>query len=290
MAGRPTWKGSLRLSLITIPIRVFPATNASSDVSFRQLHRKCHTPIQLKKWCPHCEEEVPADAIVKGYESSKGQYVVVEEKEIANLRPETTHVVDLAHVVDASQIDPIYIERSYYIAPDSKPAGPAFSVFRQALEGKAAIGHLALHGREYLVAILPREDVLLLHTLRTAGEVLAADAVSGLEFAETKVRPEELKLARQVLDSLRSDATLSSFTDHYQDALRDMLAKKRPEELAEPDKGTRAPVVNLMEALRQSLAHASTGHKRTAAGSREHRVLKHPGGRHAPSRRPRKAS
>src|SRR5262252_455023 len=92
-AGRSTWKGSIRLSLITIPIRMFPATQ-SSDVSFRQLHRKCHTPIQLRKWCPHCEEEVSADDVVKGYESSKGHFVLVEDEEIARLRPESTRVVD----------------------------------------------------------------------------------------------------------------------------------------------------------------------------------------------------
>ena len=90
MAARVAWKGSLKLRLIAIPIRVFPATSASADVSFRQLHRRCHTPIQLKKWCPHCEEEVSADDVVRGYESSKGEYIVVEEDEIARLRPEAT--------------------------------------------------------------------------------------------------------------------------------------------------------------------------------------------------------
>src|SRR5262245_41125499 len=100
MAARPTWKGSLRLSLITIPIRAFPATNPGSDVSFRQLHRKCKTPIQLKKWCPHCNEEVGKDDIVKGYETDKGRYVIVEDEEIAAIRPEATHVVNISHVAD----------------------------------------------------------------------------------------------------------------------------------------------------------------------------------------------
>ena len=106
MAIRSTWKGSIKLSLIAIPIRVFPAT-VSSDVSFRQLHRKCRTPIQLKKWCPTCEEEVSSDDLVKGYEAAKGQFVVVEEEEIKKIRPESTHVIDIGQIVEASSIDPI---------------------------------------------------------------------------------------------------------------------------------------------------------------------------------------
>src|SRR5205814_7624506 len=120
----------LKLSLITIPIRVFPATNPGSDVSFRQLHRKCHTPIRMKKWCPHCNVEVRKEDIVKGYESSKGRYVVVEEEEIKKLRPESSHVVEISHVANQAVIDPIYIERSYYLAPENKMAGAAFAVLR----------------------------------------------------------------------------------------------------------------------------------------------------------------
>ena len=134
MAARSTWKGSLKLSLISIPIRVFPATNPSSDVKFRQFHRKCHTPIQMKRWCPHCEEEVALDDVVKGYESAKGHFVMVEKEDIEKIRPESTRTVDLSHILDESAIDPIYIERAYFIAPDNKAAGASFAVMREALE------------------------------------------------------------------------------------------------------------------------------------------------------------
>jgi DNA end-binding protein Ku len=292
-SSRPTWKGSLKLSLITIPIQVFPATSASSDVSFRQLHRKCHTPINYKKWCPHCNEEVTAADIVKGYESSKGRMVVVEEEEIAKLRPESTKTVDVSDVVDAATIDPIYIERSYYVAPDGKAAGASFAVVRDALEDRAGIGRLALHGREYLVAIQPRDEALLLHTLRTAGEVRALSGISGLEFASAKPKAEEVKLARQVLDSFTSGKDLSAFTDHYQEALREMLEAKHDEEEEIPvaDRAAKpTKVVNLMDALRQSLARAE-GHqhasaakgrksgKMAKAGGKTGRVLSHPAGK-----------
>lgn len=278
-ASGPVWKGSLKLSLITIPIQVFPATNASSDVSFRQLHRKCHTPIQLKKWCPHCKIDVDAGDIVKGYESSKGRMVVVEEEDIKKLRPESTKIVNISDVVDASTIDPIYIERSYYIAPQGKAAGTSFAVVRDALKDRAAVGRLALHGREYLVALQPRDQALLLYTLRTAGEVRALSGISGLEFASAKARPDEVKLARQVLDSFTSGKDLSAFTDHYQEALRDMLEARQDEEEEIPTEtgaGKPAKVVNLMDALRASLARAG---KPAKARRTRARVIAHSSGK-----------
>src|SRR5262245_42342983 len=278
--ARSTWKGTLRLSLIAIPIRVFPATSASSDVSFRQLHRKCHTPIQLKKWCPHCEEEVSAEDIVKGYESSKGHFVLVEQEEIAKLRPESTRVVDLSHIIDAKGIDPIYIERSYYLTPDTKVAGSAFAVIREALEGQAAIGRLALHGREYLVAVMPRDRALVLYTLRTAGEVRELSDVPDLSFGEAKTKPEEVKLARQVLNSLKIAGDLTAFTDNYEEALREMIARKGAGAMvtAEGETPAKAKVVDLMQALRQSLATISSEKKKPAraAGRHKARVLPHP--------------
>jgi len=278
--ARAAWKGSLRLSLIAIPIRVFPATSAASDVSFRQLHRKCHTPIQLKKWCPHCEEEVSNEDVVRGYESSKGHFVLVEDEEIAKLRPESTRVVDLSHIIDAKAIDPIYIERSYYVTPDTKVAGAAFAVIRDALAGQAAIGRLALHGREYLVAVLPHEQALVLHTLRTAGEVRELSSVPDLTFADAKTKPEEIKLAKQVLGSLKTTRDLTAFTDHYEEALREMIARKGAGTMVTAEGEAPSKVVDLMQALRQSLASVTNEKKKPA------RVLRHPS---AARRKARKA-
>jgi DNA end-binding protein Ku len=283
MAIRSTWKGSIKLSLIAIPIRVYPATVAS-DVSFRQLHRKCKTPIQLKRWCPHCEEEVAAEDVVKGYESTKGQFVLVEDEEIAKLRPESTHVIDIGQIVDASSIDPIAIERAYYLAPETKAAGAAFAVLREGFGSRAGVGRLALHGREYLVAVLPRDQALVMYTLRTAREMRKPSAIDELEFADVKVKPEEAKLARQVMQHFETGADLSDLTDHYQEALRAMLAAKAPEDVVaiEGAKGAkgRGKVVDLMDALRQSLARVestkSTRPRASSSRSRQARVLPHP--------------
>ena len=171
MAARPTWKGYLRISLVNIPVRVFPATDAAATLSFNQLHRECRSRIQQKRWCPTCQVEVPAADLVKGYEFEKGKYVVLDEDDIAKARPASTRVINVVQFANASAIDPVYIERPYYLAPDGNVAAEAFAVMREGMEGKAAIGKLALYGREYLVAIQPRESGLVMYTLRHANEV-----------------------------------------------------------------------------------------------------------------------
>ena len=139
MALRATWKGALKLSLITIPIRAFSATTDTADVSFHQVHRECKTRIKYKKWCPSCDREVTADEIVKGHEREDGDFVLVEEEDIAALRPESTKTAHISHVVSASSIDPVLVERSYFLAPDTKAAGPSFAVIRDALDEQAVV-------------------------------------------------------------------------------------------------------------------------------------------------------
>src|SRR5262245_61988524 len=117
MAMRPTWKGFLKVSLVNIPVRVFPATDAAATISFNQLHAECQTRIQQKKWCPHCERELTNADIVKGYEFEKNRWVVVEEDDLEKVRPESTRVINLVQFTDAAVIDPIYFERPYYLAP-----------------------------------------------------------------------------------------------------------------------------------------------------------------------------
>ena len=136
MAARPTWKGFLKVSLVTVPVRVFPATDTASSLSFNQLHAECQTRIRQKKWCPTCDRQVDKTEIVKGYEFEKGHYVVMDEEDIAKARPESTRVINLLRFAEVDSIDPIYVERPYYLAPDGKVAGEAFGVLREALPGE----------------------------------------------------------------------------------------------------------------------------------------------------------
>ena len=140
MAARPTWKGFLKISLVNIPIRVFPATDSAATISFNQLHAECQTRIQQKRWCPTCDREVPLSEIAKGYEFEKGRYVVMTEEDISKVKPESTRVIDLVQFADVASIDPIHVDRAYYLAPDGNIATQAFAVMREGMKGKAGIG------------------------------------------------------------------------------------------------------------------------------------------------------
>ncbi|HEY0876309.1 MAG TPA: Ku protein [Vicinamibacterales bacterium] len=265
MAARPTWKGFLKISLVNIPVRVFPATDAAATISFNQLHAECQTRIQQKKWCPHCQREVPNSEIVKGYEFEKGRYVVMEEDDISKVRPESTRVIDLVQFTDATAIDPIYVERPYYLAPDGNMANEAFAVMREGMKGKAGIGKLALYGREYLVAVQPKDNGLVMYTMRHAMEVRSMDNIEELTNVPSKVKPEEIRLAKQVIENFEGELNLEEYRDEYQEELRRIIdAKIAGQEVVAPVEEAPPKVVNLMDALRQSLDRVSTGKKKTA--------------------------
>jgi DNA end-binding protein Ku len=270
MAARPTWKGFLKISLVNIPVRVFPATDSAATISFNQLHRECQTRIQQKRWCPKCECEVPLSDIVKGYEFEKGRYVVMDEEDLAKVRPESTRVIDLIQFTDASAIDPIYVERPYYLAPDGQMAQESFAVMREGMKGKAGIGKLALYGREYLVAVQPKDKGLVMYTMRRANEIRSMDAIDELEGVPSKVKPEEIKLAKQVIENFEGQLDLGEYKDAYQEELQRIIdAKIAGEEVVATEEQTPPKVVNLMDALRQSLDRVSTGKKKTAKAEAE---------------------
>jgi DNA end-binding protein Ku len=279
MAARPTWKGYLKISLVNIPVRVFPATDAAATISFNQLHRECRTRIQQKRWCPTCNVEVPNTDLVKGYEFEKGKYVVMDEEDMAKVRPESTRVINIVQFADAKMIDPVYVERPYYLAPDGQVSAEAFAVMREGMAGKAAIGKVALYGREYLVAIQPRENGLVMYTLRHASEVRAMNAIDELKTVPAKIKPDEIKLARQVIGNFETEGDLTQYKDDYQEELRKMIDKKiAGEEVVAPAEEAPPKVVNLMDALRQSLERVSATKKKTAkiAESRADRAVARP--------------
>ena len=275
MAARPTWKGFLKISLVNIPIRVFPATDAAATISFNQLHAECQTRIQQKRWCPSCEREVPMSEIAKGYEFEKGRYVVMDEDDVAKVRPESTRVIDLVQFTDAASIDPIYVERPYYLAPDGKMGTDAFAVMREGMKGKAGIGKLALYGREYLVAVLPKDKGLVMYTLRHAKEVRSMDNIDELQTVSTKVKPEEIKLAKQVIENFEGELHWEDYRDEYQEELQRIIdAKIAGEEVVATTEEAPPKVVNLMDALRQSLDRVSTGKKKSAKAEMTEAVAK----------------
>ena len=265
MSARATWKGFLKISLVNIPIKVFPATETSGTISFNQLHGACQTRIQQKRWCPQCNREVPISEIVKGYEFEKGRYVVLTEEDFDKVRPASTRVIELVQFADDSAIDPIYVDRSYYLAPDGRMAADAFAVMRDGMKGKVGIGKLALYGREYLVAVRPQQRGIVMHTLHHAAEIRSMEAVEELNTVSPKVKPEEIKLARQVIDTFEGPLDLASYKDEYREGLQAIIdAKIAGQENVAPSLDAPPKVVNLMEALRKSLDTVSATKKRPA--------------------------
>jgi DNA end-binding protein Ku len=266
MPARPTWKGYLKISLVNIPIKVFPATDAGATLSFNQLHGECQTRIQQKRWCPHCQREVPNTDIVKGYEFEKGRYVIVDDEDLEKVRVESTRVINLEQFTDDTAVDPIYLERPYYLAPDGPVAKEAFAVIREGMKGKAGIGKVALYGREYLVKVQPRERGLIMYTLRHANEIRSMDAIDELGDMPAKIKPEEVKLAEQVIGTFEGQLDFQSYRDEYQEGLREIIdAKVEGREIVAPEVEAPPKVVNLMEALRKSLDSISTSKKKPAS-------------------------
>src|SRR5258706_1805189 len=265
MAARATWKGFLKISLVNIPIKVFPATESSGTISFNQLHGECQTRIQQKRWCAHCNREVPNSEIVKGYEFEKGRYVIMSEDDFDKVRPESTRVIDLVQFADAAAIDPMYVDRTYYLAPDGGVAADAFAVMRDGMAGKVGVGKLELYGREYLVAVRPHGRGIVMHTLHHAAEMRSIETVEELSSVPTTVKPEEMKLAKQVISTFEGPLDLSAYTDEYRAGLQRIIdAKIAGEEIVAPATESSPKVVNLMEALRKSLDTVSAKKKAPA--------------------------
>lgn len=265
MAARPTWRGYLKISLVNIPVKVFPATDSGATISFNQLHAECQTRIQQKRWCPHCEKEVPNTDIVKGYEFEKGRYVVVDEEDVEKVRVESTRVINLEKFTDADAIDDIYLERPYYLAPDGPVAKEAFSVVREGMKGKAGIGKVALYGREYLIKIQPRERGMVMYTLRHANEIRSMDTIDDLADMPESVKPAEVKLAQQVMGTFEGELDFAGYKDEYQEGLREIIdAKIEGREIVAQEIEAPPKVVNLMEALRKSLDSISDAKKTSA--------------------------
>src|SRR5688500_7272348 len=268
MPPRPTWKGFLKVSLVNIPVKVFPATESAATLSFNQLHAECQTRIQQKRWCPHCEREVSNAELAKGYEFEKGRYVIVSEEDIQKVRVESTRVINLVQFANATEIDPIYVDRAYYLAPDGAIAAEAFAVMREGMAGKAGIGKVALYGREYLVAIRPQKKGMVMYTLHHDAEIRSIDQIEELSSLPAKVKPEEMKLAKQVISTFDAELNLKDYKDEYKDGLSKIIDSKiAGEEIVAPEVQEPPKVVDLMEALRRSLDSVSGDKKKAAKAS-----------------------
>jgi DNA end-binding protein Ku len=289
---RTIWNGSISFGLVNIPVGLALATTPKakqSDVSFRTLHRECKTPIRQKRWCPTHDREVGPYEIVKGWEVAKGEFVIVEDADLeAIAQHDDSRSIDITRFVELDEVDPVYLDRTYYLSPASAPAQRRpYVLLLEAMKqaGMGGIGRFVLRGAEYFCLIRPKGEALVLETL-----FLAEDIRSQAEIEEavagTEVKPAELKLAQQVMDSLVGDFDPSELESQYRHDLRKMLeAKLDGQEIAKPEPVAEAPVVDLMEALKRSVAEAKDRKEKPAASKPKAAAKSGSRSRRAPARK-----
>lgn len=258
MPPRSLWTGSISFGLVNVPVKMFTAVR-KKDVRFHQLHAEDGSRIQQKRVRASDGKEVPYEEIVKGYEISPGKYVMIDPDELDALDPKATHSIDIEDFVDLEEIDPLYFDSSYYLVPDAR-ADKAYRLLHEAMieSKKIGIAKVVMRTKQYLCAVRPVENALVLTTMNFADEVVDATDIDELPDRRTKVGEKELKIAQQLIDSLTTEFDPDKYHDEYREQVLDLIERKAEgEEIvvqAEPEK--KAPVVDLMAALEASLAAA----------------------------------
>lgn len=267
--ARAYWQGTIRLALVSIPVEVFSSTKSAARVAFNQIHKPSGKRIRYEKVVPG-HGAVDADEIVKGYEVEKGKYVLFDDEEIDNVKLEAKRTIDLVQFVDEDEIDPVYFDKAYYVAPENdEVAGEAYVVLRDALKEtrKIGIGHLVVRGKSNLVALKPFGKGLIIETLHYADEVQKADAFYD-NIPNKKPEEELLGMAEELIKRKTKPFDPKVFKDPYEVALRELIQAKledrAPEAIDEPEVG--AKVINLMDALKKSMsANDAKAKAKTAA-------------------------
>jgi DNA end-binding protein Ku len=285
---RSIWSGAISFGLVNVPVKLYSAVSKKT-VRFHQLHDKDGVRIQQKRVCPADGEEVPYDNIVKGYEISPDRYVVIEPEELEALDPKKTRAIEIQEFVDLEEIDPIYYDHPYYLAPDTG-ASKAYRLLLRAMEetNKVAIARVVIRQKENLVAIRPTGDVLTMATMIFHDEVVSPGAIEELPDEEAEASKREVEMAQQLIDSLSGDFEPEKYHDEYRERVLELIeAKAQGEEITIQPPEEPAKVPDLMAALEQSLAAAqksggdgkpTTRKKRTAAGNSSKTAKKSGGG------------
>jgi DNA end-binding protein Ku len=258
MAPRANWKGFLRLSLVTCPVALYPATSESEKISFNQLNKQTGHRIKYLKVDADTGEEVPNEDIVKGYALDKETFIELSKEELENVALESTRTIDIDEFVDKAEIDPRYLIRPYYLRPDGKVGHDAFAVIRETLRemNKVAIGRVVLTNREHIIALEPMEKGLVGTLLRYPYEV-RSEAEYFDDIQDVKVTKDMLDLARHIVNQKSGNFEPDKFEDHYETALVDLINQKRAGKPITPKERPRGEnVVDLMEALRRSVGGA----------------------------------
>ena len=256
--ARSIWGGAISFGLVNVPVKLFTAVR-KKDVRFHQLHAKDGGRIQQKRVCSLEGEEVPYEEIAKGYELGGDQYVMIDPAELEELDPESTHTIDIEDFVDLDQIDPLYFDSSYYVVPDER-GGKAYRLLLESMResNKVGIAKVVMRTKQYLVALRPVGEVLVMSTMNFADEVVPQEELEGVPKAAGEVSERELAMANQLIESLAADFRPDKYHDTYREQVLDLIERKaQGQEIVAPAAPERpTPVVDLLAALEASLAAA----------------------------------
>ena len=270
MAPRPTWKGYLKLSLVSCAVAMYTATSTSSRIRLNIINRETGNRIRNQAIDAETGDVVENDAKIKGYEVDNGQYVLLEEDELDEVALESTHTIDIESFVPRDEVDEIYLDESFYLVPDDPVAYEAFAVIREAMKkkGMVGLGRVVTHRRERLLMLESRGKGIAATALRYKTEVRKEDAYFD-EIPSVKIPPDMVQLAEHILDSKKGHFDPSKFEDRYEDALRDLIQAKRAGK-APPSPSSPKPsnVINLMDALRRSVKEEKGGGSATRANAK----------------------
>ncbi|MFZ0981396.1 MAG: Ku protein [Candidatus Acidiferrales bacterium] len=261
------WKGFISFGLITIPVRLYAAARRSR-FELHQLHRKCHTRLRQPLFCPTCNRPVDKSEVVKGFEYEEGKYALIEPEEIKKIEPQSARSMDVLAFAKSSEIDPLFFDSSYFLVPEEQ-GQKAYQLLLKALEDKnrVAIAKITMHQREYTAFIRPYDRGLALHTMYYANEVREAPGYGKTEGV--KLSPKEVKLAEQLVENLSEEFHIQKYHDEFQERLHALIEAKRKghETASESPQPRRAPVIDIMTALKKSLERAGGAQKsRVQAG------------------------
>ncbi len=257
------WKGSLSFGLVSFPIRIFAAARAET-VHFHMLHKRDNSRIKEVWYCAEENKPVPKDQIVKGYEYSKGKFVVVDPEELKKVAPPTATTMEILQFVKAAEVDPVYLEKSYYVSPEPAGAKP-YALLQKAMSdsGYDAIAKVAMHAREHIVIIRPQDEALILHTMYFKSELHEANKTKSVPHATFTAK--EMDLARRLIDTLASPFKPELYKDEYRENIERLIDQKRKgREITELSQPKPAKVVDILDALKRSLENNSK-HPKTAA-------------------------
>jgi DNA end-binding protein Ku len=253
---KTVWKGYLRFSMVTIPVRMYSALNRRETIHFNLLHKTCGTRISQHNFCPECNKELKSDDIIRGYKYGKNEYIQITDEEIRKARKESTETIDIMKFVDDDQISPIFYSDAHYLVPDGKAGTDAFSLFKKAIErtNKAALAKVVIRNREHLFSIKPHDGALVAYTLHYPKEIRGLDELEETGTVDrVKVDEQSLSLAVQLIENLSGDFKGDEIVDEYSNALTDVINAKAEGREYKVERKERKKVVNLMDALRESV-------------------------------------